>query len=81
MTTVRKRLRPHCPRHRRVRKCQVPYKGSVVPILRRICGHLRLSVSYAGESSLADAREKIVSDVLSYFVRLSGASRAESFER
>ncbi len=60
---------------------QVPYKGSVVPILQRICGHLRSGISYAGESSLADAREKIVSDVLSYFVRLSEASRAESFER
>ena len=60
---------------------QVLYKGSVVPILGRICGHLRSGISYAGESSLADARGKIVSDVLSYFVRLSEASRAESFER
>ena len=60
---------------------QVRYKGSVVPILQRICGHLRSSISYAGESSLTDAREKIVSDVLSYFIRLSETSRAESFER
>ncbi len=60
---------------------QVLYKGSVVPILQRICGHLRSSISYAGESSLADAREKIVSNVLSYFIRLSQASQVESFER
>ena len=60
---------------------QVRYKGGIAPILQRICGHLRSSISYAGESSLTDAREKIVSDVLSYFIRLSEASRAESFER
>ena len=60
---------------------QVPYKGSVVTIVRRMCGHLRSSISYAGESSLADAREKVVPDLLSYFVRLSEAARQESFER
>ena len=31
---------------------QVPYKGSVVDILRRIRGHLQSAVSYAGEASL-----------------------------
>jgi IMP dehydrogenase/GMP reductase len=60
---------------------QVPYRGSVVPILQRIRGHLRSSVSYAGEQSLAAARGRIAHDPLSYLIPLSAASRAESYER
>ncbi len=60
---------------------QVPYKGSVLSILRRIRGHLQSSVSYAGETSLQAARDKIVSDPLQYLVPLSESSRRESYER
>jgi IMP dehydrogenase len=60
---------------------QVPYKGSVVDILKRIRGHLRSSVSYAGETSLAAARDKILPDPGRYLIPLSEASRRESYER
>jgi IMP dehydrogenase len=60
---------------------QVPYRGSVVDILHRIRGHLRSAVSYAGEESLANAREKILPDPLEYLIPLSNAARRESYER
>jgi IMP dehydrogenase len=60
---------------------QVPYRGSVVDILRRIRGHLQSAVSYAGEGSLERARAKIVPDPLQYLVPLSQASRRESYVR
>ncbi|MEE8321713.1 MAG: IMP dehydrogenase [Gammaproteobacteria bacterium] len=60
---------------------QVPYKGSVVDILKRIRGHLRSSVSYAGETSLAATRDKILPDPGRYLITLSEASRRESYER
>lgn len=60
---------------------QVTYKGSVVDVLRRIRGHLQSAVSYSGESSLGEARNKIVPDPLRFLVPLSDAARRESFER
>jgi IMP dehydrogenase len=60
---------------------QVPYRGSVVDILRRIRGHLRSSVSYAGAESLAECRAKVLPEPLRYLVPLSSAARAESYER
>ncbi len=60
---------------------QVPYKGSVADILHRIRGHLRSAVSYAGEATLAAARAKVLPDPARYLVPLSGAARAESYER
>ena len=60
---------------------QVPYRGSVVDILHRIRGHLRSAVSYAGCTSLAEAREAILPDPLKFLVPLSEASRRESYER
>ena len=60
---------------------QVPYRGSVVTILNRIRGHLRSSVSYAGERDLAAARARIVNDPLGRLIVLSAASRRESYER
>jgi IMP dehydrogenase len=60
---------------------QVPYRGSVVDILQRIRGHLRSAVSYAGESSLAEARRKVLPDPLEYLIPLSDAARRESYER
>jgi len=60
---------------------QVPYRGSVVDTLHRIRGHLRSSVSYAGEQSLAGARTKVLPDPLEYLIPLSAAARRESYER
>jgi IMP dehydrogenase len=60
---------------------QVPYRGSVVDILHRIRGHLRSAVSYAGESSLASTRARVLPEPLRYLIPLSGAARRESFER
>ena len=59
----------------------MPYKGSVVDILHRIRGHLRSAVSYAGETTLSDTREKILPDPLRFLVPLSESSRRESYER
>ncbi|MCH7696678.1 MAG: IMP dehydrogenase [Proteobacteria bacterium] len=60
---------------------QVPYKGSVVDILSRIRGHLRSAVSYAGETSLSEARKKILAEPERYLIPLSDSSRHESYER
>ncbi len=60
---------------------QVPYKGSVVDVLRRMRGHLQSSVSYAGERSLNAARAKVLPDPFGYLVPLSEAARRESFVR
>ena len=60
---------------------QMPYKGSVVDILHRVRGHLQSSVSYAGELSLATAREKILPDPRNYLIPLSESSRRESYDR
>lgn len=60
---------------------QVPYKGSVMDILHRIRGHLRSSVSYAGEAALQAARAKILEDPEAYLIPLSESSRRESYER
>lgn len=60
---------------------QVPYKGSVVDILQRIRGHLQSAVSYAGETELKAAREKILADPKRYLIPLSPSARRESFER
>ncbi len=60
---------------------QVPYRGSVVEILHRICGHLRSAVSYAGEPSLEQARQKVVPAPLDFLIPLSAESIRESYER
>ena len=60
---------------------QVPYKGSVNDILHRIRGHLRSSISYAGEATLQEARKKILSNPEKYLIPLSESSRRESYER
>jgi IMP dehydrogenase len=60
---------------------RVPYVGSVVGILARIRGHLQSAVSYAGETSLRAAHEKIARDPQRFLVPLSEASRRESYVR
>ncbi len=60
---------------------ELPYRGSVLAILARIRGHLQSAVSYAGETSLRDARAKIGRAPGKFFIRLTEASRKESFVR
>jgi len=60
---------------------RVPYVGSVVAILSRIRGHLQSAVSYAGETTLCAAQQKIARDPARYLIPLSEASRRESFVR
>lgn len=60
---------------------QVPYRGSVVSILQRMRGHLSSAVSYAGAATLEEARQRILSDPLHFFIPLSQASIKESYER
>jgi IMP dehydrogenase len=60
---------------------QIPYQGSVVDILRRVAGHLRSAVSYAGEASLAAVRARVLPAPLDYLIPLSEAARRESYER
>ena len=60
---------------------RVPYVGSVVGILSRVRGHLQSAVSYAGETTLAAAQEKIARDPGRFLIPLSEASRRESFVR
>jgi IMP dehydrogenase len=60
---------------------RVPYVGSVVGILARVRGHLRSAVSYAGETSLCAAHEKIAREPERFLIPLSEASRRESFVR
>jgi len=60
---------------------RVPYVGSVVGILARVRGHLQSAVSYAGETSLAAAHEKIAREPGRFLIPLSEASRRESFVR
>lgn len=60
---------------------QVPYRGGVRDVLHRIRGHLRSSVSYAGELSLADVRERVLASPSDHLIALSAASRRESFDR
>ncbi|MBI2068790.1 MAG: IMP dehydrogenase [Candidatus Yanofskybacteria bacterium] len=59
----------------------VPYVGSVTDVIKRIKDHLRSAVSYAGEKDLYGAHKKVSSNPADYFIRLSDASRKESFER
>lgn len=60
---------------------QLPYKGSVVEILRRVRGHVRSAVSYGGGNRLAEVREKVLADPMKYLIPLSYPSRRESYER
>ncbi len=59
----------------------VPYTGSVVDVLRRMRGHLQSAVSYAGATSLEQARARVLPDPFQFLIPLSAAARRESYER
>ena len=58
-----------------------PGERSVRPIIHDMLKHLCSAISYGGATSLADLREKFWAQPESYLIRLSQASRVESFDR
>jgi IMP dehydrogenase len=59
----------------------VPLRGSARTVFQDMMKHLCSSISYGGASSLADLRRRFSADPLRYVVRLSEASRRESYDR
>jgi IMP dehydrogenase len=59
----------------------VPARGSVRRVLRNMVRHLCSAISYGGASSLAEFRAGFIQDPGRYLIKLSPASRAESFDR
>jgi IMP dehydrogenase len=59
----------------------VPARGSVRAILHDMLKHLCSAISYGGVGTLQEFREKFRAEPDHYLIRLSDASRHESFER
>jgi IMP dehydrogenase len=59
----------------------VPARGSVRPILRDMLKHLCSAISYGGAQSLAELQERFRGNPGRYVIRVTGASRRESFDR
>lgn len=59
----------------------VPARGSVRSVIHDMLKHLCSSISYGGASSLHELRERFTANPERYLVRLSTASRHESFTR
>jgi IMP dehydrogenase len=59
----------------------VPARGSVRAIVHDMLKHLCSAISYGGAESLREFRRMFWSDPERYLIRLSHASRIESFER
>ncbi|MCC7417865.1 MAG: IMP dehydrogenase [Acidobacteria bacterium] len=59
----------------------VPARGSVRGVIADMLKHLCSSISYGGAESLADLRQRFWNAPDRYLVKLTPASRAESFQR
>jgi IMP dehydrogenase len=59
----------------------VPARGSVRTVIQDMLKHLCSSISYGGANSLRELREQFLADPGRFIVRLSEASRHESFTR
>ena len=59
----------------------VPARGSVRGVIRDMLKHLCSAVSYGGALSLSELRSKVAAEPERYLVRLTDASRRESFDR
>ena len=59
----------------------VPARGSVRTVIHDMLKHLCSSISYGGAGSLRELREQFIANPERYLVRLSTASRHESFNR
>ena len=59
----------------------VPARGSARNIIHEMLKHLCSAISYGGAASLKELRERFRSDPAAYLVKLTEASRVESFQR
>jgi IMP dehydrogenase len=59
----------------------VPARGSVRTVIHGMLKHLCSAISYGGVSSLGELRERFWAQPENFLIRLSQASRAESFDR
>ena len=59
----------------------VPARGSVRPVVGDMMKHLASAISYGGATSLSDFKARFRRDPLRYVIRLTEASRRESYER
>jgi len=59
----------------------VPARGSARTVIYDMMKHLCSAVSYGGARSLAELKEQFLADPERYLIKLSAASRAESFQR
>ena len=59
----------------------VPARGSVRTVIHDMLRHLCSAVSYGGAASLRELREKFRENPERYLVKLTAASRTESFQR
>jgi IMP dehydrogenase len=59
----------------------VPARGSARVVIQEMLKHLCSAVSYGGATSLGDLQEKFRRYPMDYVVKLTEASRAESFQR
>ncbi len=59
----------------------VPERGSVRPIIREMIKHLCSAISYGGAGGLAELKYRFAAEPARYVIRLSAASRRESYER
>jgi IMP dehydrogenase len=59
----------------------VPLRGSARTVFQEMMKHLCSSISYGGAGSLAELRARFREDPGTFVIRLSAASRRESYER
>ncbi len=59
----------------------VPARGSARPVIQEMIKHLCSSISYGGARNLRDLQEAFWKDPSRFLIRLSPASRRESYER
>jgi IMP dehydrogenase len=59
----------------------VPLSGSARSVIREMLKHLCSAISYGGATSLVDLQDKFRGNPQQYVVRLTEASRTESFQR
>ena len=59
----------------------VPARGSARTVIRDMLKHVCSAISYGGAETLRELREKVRANPQQYLVRLSAASRVESFQR
>lgn len=60
---------------------EVEAKGSVVPIIREIAGHIASMVSYMGGLTLKEVKEMFMANPTKHLIKLSEAAKRESFDR